>query len=277
MTIKAVANIPHTEYDRIVQILIDTGQILNDKFLKRTAKRWYIQKDEDRRITAFAVQKQSRKEGYDSEIGYFYSIPSHRNPEEVGRFLNVIERNTTGETAGKIYITVVHPAMKRILKNLGYEKIDIWDNDVDVKKPVELWTNDELTIVSDKDVKGFDESFLDKDFHSYLEISTAIADKSDDFYEIPEFKKVVFLVNEMPYKKDDLTPEIIGQLMIKSFYDFEYDDPYEEGVWFEIAREVFIGNPEEYPGDSDKEVLYTNLKFLNQQFGEEDIWQNENM
>jgi hypothetical protein len=275
--IKSIANISEKDYNNIVDILRETGQLSTDRYLRKNAKRWFIQTDNNRRIVAFAVQKKSRKKGYDSEIGYFYSIPDHRNLEEMDKFLDVIERNTKGETAGKAYITVVHPAMKRLLKNIGYGKIDRWDNDVDIKKPVELWTNDEITIVKDKEVKGYDESIFEKDLNSYLEISTAIADEYDKFYDIPEFKKVVFLVNEMPYKKSNLNPDLIGQLLIKSFYDFEYDDPYEEGVWFEIAREVFIGNPEEYPGDMDKEMLYTNLKFLNQQFGEEDIWQNENM
>ncbi|OQB40847.1 MAG: hypothetical protein BWY04_01166 [candidate division CPR1 bacterium ADurb.Bin160] len=265
MMIKSVAQIGTLEFDTIIEILLNTGQITSDKHIRRTAKKFFIMSEVNnrRKICAFAIQKKSRQKGYDAEIGYLFVKPEYRRSNEAVKFIQEIDRNTPG----KMYITVVYPPIKKLLKRMGYEKMDSWPNDVDTNKEVDLFTNANVVLTKDKEFKDYEEDVLNSTFDQYFYSAHDINRQKYEFEKIPEFTNIVKSINLMPYKAVGLEAETIATILIKKYNDYGYNDPNEKGIWYDLAIEVFIGDPEYYPGDSDKEKLYDNLSFIKQRIG----------
>lgn len=260
--IKAVRNPLHREMSEIIDILKRTGQITTDKFLRQNAKKYFILRI-DNEMAGFAVEKKSRQDGYSSEVGYMFIKPEYRRSEEAKEFVNAID----SQTDGKMYVTVVNPPIERLLRSMGYGKMDQWENDVDTHKKIKLYTNARTKIIKDKEIKGYDEDFLNARFDDYFRSAHDLNRQSIEFSKIPEFANMVETVNQLPYKAIGLNPEGIATIMIKKFNEYEYPDPNEQGIWHDLCVELFVGDPEMFPGDGDKEKLYDNLEFIKSRIG----------
>lgn len=111
------------------------------------AKSWLFVKD-DGKIIGHSAIKKSKREGYGVEIGFIYTYPSknHSEDEILHKLIEFINNKYNNQG---IYAEVLLNPIKRVFKNIGYDKIDEWDSKVRRGNKVELYTNKDLTIISE--------------------------------------------------------------------------------------------------------------------------------
>jgi len=122
------------------------------RYAETYAKEWIFIKNNDNKVIGFAAIKKPEKDGFDSEIGFIYTYPDKELSKEdiIYKLISYINKKNGN---GGIYASVLLNPIKKIFKQLGYDKIDEWDSEVRPGNKVELFTNKKLKIVSEDKMK----------------------------------------------------------------------------------------------------------------------------
>jgi len=116
------------------------------------ARKWMFFFEGDN-VLGHAAIKKSEREEYDIEIGFIYTYPDKQySQEEI--IYNLLKYINDKHSDKGIYAEVLLNPIKRIFKKIGYSKIDEWDSKVRKGNKVELYTNKNLMIISEDDMKS---------------------------------------------------------------------------------------------------------------------------
>lgn len=127
-----------------------TSQTLNN--IQGYARKWLFFEDSEGNMLGHAAIKKSEREEFDTEIGFIYTYPSQEySREEI--ITSLVEYINNNYGSGGIYAEVLLNPIKRVFRNLGYSKIDEWDSKVRSGNKVELYTNKDLIIISEDNMK----------------------------------------------------------------------------------------------------------------------------